>query len=56
VAISNKRIVKLENEQVTFLYRHPQTKSWMPMTLDVFEFIRRFLQHMLPRGFKKAPS
>jgi hypothetical protein len=54
VAISNKRIVKLENGQVTFLYRHPQTKSWMPMTLEVFEFIRRFLQHVLPRGFKKA--
>ena len=54
VAISNKRIVKLENGRVTFLYRHPDTQRWTPMTLDVFEFIRRFLQHVLPRGLKKV--
>lgn len=54
VAISNKRIVKLENDQVTFLYKHPETRCWTPMTLEVFEFIRRFLQHVLPRGLKKV--
>ena len=54
VAISNKRIIKLENGLVTFLYRHPETKRWTPMTLPVFEFIRRFLQHVLPRGLKKV--
>lgn len=54
VAISNKRIVKLENGQVTFLYKHPDTHRPTPMTLEVFEFIRRFLQHVLPRGFKKV--
>lgn len=54
VAISNKRIVKLENGRVTFLYKHPDTRRWTPMTIDVFEFIRRFLQHVLPRGLKKV--
>jgi len=54
VAISNKRIIKLQNGRVTFLYKHPDTLRWTPMTLDVFEFIRRFLQHVLPRGFKKV--
>lgn len=54
VAISNKRIVKLENGRVTFLYKHPETRRWTPMTLEVFEFIRRFLQHVLPRGLKKV--
>ena len=51
VALSNKRIIKLENGQVTFVYKHPETKRWTSMTLPVFEFLRRFLQHVLPRGF-----
>lgn len=62
VAISNKRIIKLEtslkcarrNDQVTFVYKHPKTKHWTPMSLPVFEFLRRFLQHVLPKGFKKV--
>jgi hypothetical protein len=54
VAISNKRIIKLENDRVTFIYKHPKTKQWIPVTLHVFEFMRRFLQHVLPRGFKKV--
>jgi len=54
VAISNKRILKLENDQITFAYKDTDTKRWKAMTLPVFEFIRRFLQHVLPRGFKKV--
>ena len=54
VASSNKRIVKLENGRVTFLCRHPETHRPTPMTLDMFEFIRCFLQHVLPRSFKKV--
>lgn len=54
VAISNKRILKLENDQVTFAYKDDDKKRWLTMTLPVFEFIRRFLQHVLPRGFKKV--
>ena len=54
VAISNKRIIKLDNDQITFVYKHSKTKQWKPVTLHVLEFIRRFLQHVLPKGFKKV--
>jgi len=54
VAISNRRIVKVENDRVTFVYKHPETKQWKPVTLPVMEFMRRLLQHVLPRGFKKV--
>jgi hypothetical protein len=54
VALSNKRIVQLKNDQVTFVYKHPKTKQWTPVRLQVFEFLRRFLQHVLPQGFKKV--
>ncbi|MCK4815283.1 transposase, partial [bacterium] len=54
VAISNDRLVKLQGDQVTIRYRDSddsdKTKS---MTLDAFEFIRRFLLHILPDGFMK---
>ena len=53
VAISNKRLIKLENDQVTFAYKDTDAKRWTTMTLPVFEFIRRFLQHVLPKGLKK---
>ena len=54
VALSNKRIIKLENNHVTFVYKHPKTKQWTPVRLPVFEFLRRFLQHVLPQNFKKV--
>lgn len=54
VAISNKRLVSLKNNCVIFRYKHPKEKKWCRMTLPVFEFMRRFLQHVLPRGFKKV--
>ncbi|MBZ9634629.1 IS91 family transposase [Clostridium sp. FP1] len=54
VAISNHRIVNLENGYVTFKWRdykdHNKEKF---MTLAVDEFIRRFLMHVLPRKFVK---
>jgi hypothetical protein len=53
VAISNRRLVKLENNQVTFSYRSSDTGQNKFCTLSVEEFIQRFLQHVLPRGFVK---
>ncbi len=54
VAISNSRIQSYENGKVTFTYKdnkdHGLTKT---MTLDANEFIRRFMQHVLPEGFYK---
>ena len=54
VAISDRRIVSCADGQVTFLYRKSGTRHWRKMTLDALEFIRRFLQHVLPTGFMKV--
>jgi predicted RNA-binding Zn-ribbon protein involved in translation (DUF1610 family) len=54
VAISNRRILKLENDQVTFRFKDTQTGKTKLCTLSALEFIRRFLQHILPRGFVKV--
>lgn len=56
IALSNHRILKLEHEQVTFRYQEGESKRWRTATLAVFEFIRRFLQHVLPKGFVKVRS
>lgn len=53
VAISNSRILKVENRQVSFLYKKTKSSRWRTMAIDVLEFIRRFLQHVLPTGFMK---
>lgn len=52
VAISNHRLVSFEHDQVTFRwkdYAHGNKKRMM--TLSSEEFLRRFLLHVLPRGF-----
>jgi hypothetical protein len=54
VAISNSRLLKLENDQVTFRYRASDTGQSQLCTLAVEEFIHRFLQHVLPKGFVKV--
>ncbi len=54
VAISNHRIIAFENNKVTFSYKDYKANSLQKsMTLDANEFIRRFLQHILPCGFYK---
>ena len=54
VAISNNRIVSMENGKVTFTYKDRKCNNEVKnMTLDVHEFIRRFLLHVLPEGFMK---
>lgn len=53
IAISNTRIEKLENRMVTFRFKDNQTNEWKRETLEVLEFIRRFLQHVLPKSFVK---
>jgi hypothetical protein len=56
VALSNNRIVRIENDQVTFRYRDGESKKTKLCTLPAEEFIRRFLQHVLPKGFVKVRS
>ena len=53
IAISNNRIVKVSNHKVKFRYKESSTGKDKTMTLDVLEFIRRYLQHVLPTGFQK---
>ena len=53
VGISNSRIVSVKNRTVTFKYKKQRSDRWKTMSLDVMEFIRRFLQHVLPGGFMK---
>jgi hypothetical protein len=52
VAISNHRLVSFMNDQVTFRWRDSAHKNKKRLlTLPVDEFLRRFLLHVLPRGF-----
>ncbi len=53
VAISNNRIIKHQGGFVTFKYKDSKTKVHKFMKLTTEEFIRRFLQHVLPKGFVK---
>lgn len=53
VAISDSRIVKVETQSVYFKYKKNGSNRWRTMRLDAMEFIRRFLQHVLPTGFMK---
>jgi hypothetical protein len=54
VAIGDHRIVSCDDGQVTFTYRRVGSNRPRKMTLDAQEFIRRFLQHVLPAGFQKV--
>jgi hypothetical protein len=52
IAISNHRILSLEQGRVAFRYRdYADSRKQKILSLDVDEFIRRFLLHVLPRGF-----
>ena len=54
VAISNHRIESFENEKVTFNYKDYKTGGTKKsLSLEINEFVRRFLQHVLPCGFYK---
>lgn len=54
IAITNNRIMALKDGNVTFRYQRSDTKEWKTMQLPAHEFLRRFLQHVLPQGFHKV--
>ena len=57
VAISNERLELLEDGQVTFRYKdYAHGHRLRRMTLTAQEFLRRFTQHVLPRGFVRIRS
>jgi hypothetical protein len=56
VAISNRRLIAADKNSVTFKYKDYRIKGpsrYKTMTLGAHEFIRRFLTHVLPKGFHR---
>jgi len=54
VAITNARILAIDQTHVTFRWKDGGTDSWQTTRLEGVEFLRRFLQHVPPRGFHKV--
>lgn len=53
IAINNSRLQRFEPGQVTFSVRDRQTRAKKSISLSAEEFLRRFLRHVLPKGFVK---
>jgi hypothetical protein len=54
IAISNNRLLRVEDGKVSFSWRnYQQENKTQTMTLEAEEFIRRFLLHVLPSGFMR---
>jgi Putative transposase/Transposase zinc-binding domain len=54
VAITNSRIVGLDHKGVTIRHKDRKSMQWRTTRLSGHEFMRRFLQHVLPRGLHKV--
>ncbi len=54
VALSNNRIVRVADDHVTFRYTVSESGQTAYCTLPAQEFLHRFLQHILPKGFVKV--
>ena len=60
VAVTENRITKcdwhpdIDQAKVTLMVKRSGTEKYRPMPLGVTEFIRRYLQHVLPSGFQKV--
>jgi Putative transposase/Transposase zinc-binding domain len=53
-AITNNRIVGLDDDCVAIRHKHRASGRWRKTRLDGHEFMRRFLQHVLPKGLHKV--
>ncbi len=56
IAISNRRIVEVKDGKVLFSWKDYRTGLFRKMRMEIDEFIRRFLLHVLPKGFFKVRS
>jgi putative transposase/transposase-like zinc-binding protein len=54
IALSNNRIVSVEDDQVTFSYRLGESGERRECRLEALAFLHRYLQHVLPKGFVKV--
>ena len=55
-ALSSARILADDERGVTFRFRRSDDGAWQTLPLAPEEFVRRFLQHVLPRGFQRVRS
>ena len=54
IAITNARLVALDHHTVTIRYKHRKSSRWRTCRMEGSEFMRRFLQHVLPKGLHKV--
>lgn len=54
IAITDRRIIEMKNGKVLFSWKDYRTNRFRKMELPINEFIRRFLLHVLPKGFFKV--
>ncbi|GET28208.1 IS91 family transposase [Prolixibacter sp. SD074] len=54
IAITDRRIIEVKDGKVRFSWKDYRTGRFREMKLDINEFIRRFLLHILPKGFFKV--
>ncbi len=54
IALTNARLVSMDETHVTFRYKDHDTGEMRMCRLDGVEFLRRYLLHVLPRGFHKV--
>ena len=54
VAITDDRLERFDGERVTFRYVSTRTQEAKRLTLATQDFLARFLQHVLPKGFAKV--
>jgi hypothetical protein len=53
-AISNARILGMDDTHVTFRWKDRNSDTWQTERISGVQFLRRFLQHVLPRGFHRC--
>ena len=53
-ALSSQRILADQEGQITFRYRDTEHGHWHSLSVSAEEFLRRFLQHVLPSGFQRV--
>jgi Zn finger protein HypA/HybF involved in hydrogenase expression len=54
IAITNHRLISMDESHVTLKYKDHDTGQWKTERLEGVQFLRRFLFHVLPKGFHKV--
>jgi hypothetical protein len=53
-ALGSQRILQADGGRITFKYQDSADRQWHQLQLSATEFLRRFLQHVLPKGFPRV--